>query len=155
GDARQRRHPRRGTWARARAKHRSDHDRVMAADPTPPNRPQLAVSASVFRNGKILLVRRARQPAKGLYTLPGGRVEFGESLIEALQREIREETSLTIDVAALAGWREVLPNPASGITGHFVIMSFATRWVAGEPILNYELDDALWLAPENFGDLAT
>jgi 8-oxo-dGTP diphosphatase len=126
----------------------------MATDPAiPPVRPQLAVSASIFRNGKILLARRARQPGKGFYTLPGGRVEFGESLVEALQREVREETGLVIDVAGLAGWREVLPNPAAGIAGHFVIMSFAARWAAGEPVLNDELDDARWFDPDDFGDL--
>jgi 8-oxo-dGTP diphosphatase len=128
----------------------------MAADTAAlPVRPQLAVSASIFRDDKILLVRRARQPASGLYTLPGGRVEFGETLTEALHREIREETSLSIDIIGLAGWREVLPNPGLGIVGHFVIMSFAARWVDGEPVLNDELDDAQWIIPDNIGDLNT
>src|SRR5882724_1341689 len=125
----------------------------MANIASSPLWPQLAVSASIFRAREILLVRRARQPAKGLYTLPGGRVEFGESLAEALKREVLEETGLTIDVAGLAGWREVLPNASGG--GHFVILSFATRWVAGETALNDELDDARWLTPENLGGLAT
>ena len=46
-----------------------------------PTHPQLAVSAAIFRDGRILLVRRARSPAKGFYSLPGGRVEFGETLL--------------------------------------------------------------------------
>ena len=116
-----------------------------------PTHPQLAVSAAIFRQDKVLLVRRARSPAKGFYSLPGGRVEFGESLHQALAREIDEETALTIDIVGLAGWREVLP--ASGGNGHYLIMSFAARWTAREPMLNDELDDYRWLAPDALGDL--
>src|SRR3954471_9251014 len=119
--------------------------------PEPPRHPQLAVSAAIFREGRILLVRRARSPAKGVYTFPGGRVEFGESLHAAVQREVREETALAIEIVDLAGWREVLPAASGG--GHFVIMSFAARWVAAEPVLNDELDDFKWLVPDALGDL--
>ena len=116
-----------------------------------PTHPQLAVSAAIFRDGKVLLVRRARSPAKGFYSLPGGRVEFGESLHAALTREVDEETGLTIEIIGLAGWREVLP--AAGGSGHYLIMSFAARWVAREPVLNDELDDFRWLRPEELGAL--
>ena len=122
----------------------------MAA-PVPPSHPQLAVSAVIFRDDKILLVRRARSPGKGFYSLPGGRVEFGESLHTALHREVDEETALQIEIAGLAGWREALPG-APG-SGHYLIMSFAARWIAGEPVLNDELDDFRWLAPDTLGDL--
>ena len=119
-----------------------------------PIRPQIAVSAAIFRDGKVLLTRRARSPAKGFYSLPGGRVEFGESLHQALAREIDEETGLDIDIIGLAGWREVLPAAAGA--GHYLIMSFAARWVAREPVLNDELDDYRWIAPQalaGLGDL--
>jgi 8-oxo-dGTP diphosphatase len=116
----------------------------------PSSRPQLAVSAAIFRDDRILLVRRARSPAKGLYTLPGGRVEFGESLASALLREVDEETGLKIEIAGLAGWREVLPGLGNG--GHFVIMSFAVRWVANEVVLNDELDDFKWVTTDSLGD---
>jgi ADP-ribose pyrophosphatase YjhB (NUDIX family) len=117
----------------------------------PPTHPQLAVSAAIFRDDQVLLVRRARSPAKGFYSLPGGRVEFGESLHAALHREVDEETGLGIEIAGLAGWREVLPGAAGG--GHYLIMSFAARWIAKEPVLNEELDDFKWLAPDALGDL--
>ncbi|MBW5433335.1 NUDIX hydrolase [Bradyrhizobium canariense] len=116
-----------------------------------PTRPQIAVSAAIFRDGKVLLTRRARSPAKGFYSLPGGRVEFGESLHQALAREIDEETGLDIDIIGLAGWREVLPAAAGA--GHYLIMSFAARWVAREPVLNDELDDYRWIAPEALAGL--
>jgi 8-oxo-dGTP diphosphatase len=119
--------------------------------PLQPTHPQLAVSAAIFRDDKILLVRRARSPADGFYSLPGGRVEFGETLHAALNREVIEETALKIEIAALAGWREVLPATSRG--GHYLIMSFAARWIAGEVVLNEELDDFRWLAPDAIGDL--
>jgi 8-oxo-dGTP diphosphatase len=121
------------------------------ASPVQPTHPQLAVSAAIFRDGKILLVRRARSPGKGFYSLPGGRVEFGESLHQALHREVDEETALKIEIVDLAGWREVLPGTSGG--GHYLIMSFATRWIAREPVLNDEHDDFRWQAPEAIGDL--
>lgn len=116
-----------------------------------PTHPQLAVSAAIFRDGKVLLTRRARSPAKGFYSLPGGRVEFGESLHQALSREVDEETGLSIDIIGLAGWREVLPAAAGA--GHYLIMSFAARWVAREPVLNDELDDYRWIAPGGLASL--
>ncbi len=121
-------------------------------DSVPPSHPQLAVSAAIFRDGRILLVRRARAPAKGFYSLPGGRVEFGEALHTALTREIDEETALRVEIVGLAGWREILPGTGGG-GGHYLIMSFAARWTAGEPRLNDELDDFKWLAPDALGDL--
>jgi ADP-ribose pyrophosphatase YjhB (NUDIX family) len=125
---------------------------AIPPSPPPPARPQLAVSAAIFRDDKILLVRRARSPAKGFYTLPGGRVEFGESLHTALRREVDEETCLNIEIIGLAGWREALPA-ASGGGGHYLIMSFAARWIANEVVLNDELDDFQWLAPDGLGGL--
>ncbi|MBV8925028.1 MAG: NUDIX domain-containing protein [Bradyrhizobium sp.] len=122
---------------------------VRPADPA--SRPQLAVSAAIFRDRKVLLVRRARSPGKGFYSLPGGRVEYGESLHTALAREVDEETGLNIDIVGLAGWREVLPAGSAG--GHYVILSFAARWAGREPVLNEEHDDFKWLQPGHFGDL--
>jgi ADP-ribose pyrophosphatase YjhB (NUDIX family) len=125
---------------------------MSTASPVQPSHPQLAVSAAIFRDGKILLVRRARSPARGFYSLPGGRVEFGEPLHTALHREVDEETALKIDIIGLAGWREVVPGTSGG-GGHYLIMSFAARWIAGEPVLNDELDDFRWLEPDRLGDL--
>jgi 8-oxo-dGTP diphosphatase len=122
----------------------------VASSIQPPH-PQLAVSAAIFRSGKILMVRRARSPANGFYSLPGGRVEFGETLHAALHREVAEETALQIEVVGLAGWREMVPEISGG--GHYVIMSFAARWSAGEPVLNDELDDFKWLSPDALGAL--
>ena len=121
-----------------------------------PQRPYLAVSAAIVRDGKVLLVRRARNPAINLYTLPGGAVETGETLAEAAAREVREETALEIDVIGLAGHREVIVRDKEGrIERHFVIMCHAARWRSGEVKLNDELDDARWLVPAELTGLRT
>ena len=121
-----------------------------------PQRPFLAVSAAIMRDGKVLAVRRARKPAMSLYTMPGGVVEIGETLTEAVTREVREETQLTIEPIALAGHREAIMRDAQGLVErHFVIMCFAALWLAGEVVLNEELDDARWLMPDELAGLRT
>jgi 8-oxo-dGTP diphosphatase len=128
----------------------SDDDRSF------PERPILAVSAAIFRAGRVLVVRRARKPALGVYTLPGGVVEAGETLVEALRREVREETSLEIEPIALAGSREVIGRDTDHrVERHFVILPFACRWLAGDPVLNEELDFAVWLKPSELAGLST
>lgn len=114
-------------------------------------RPQVAVSAGIFRDGKILLTRRANDPKGPRWTFPGGRIESGETIAEALKREILEETGLTIDIAGSAGVREML-HAQSG-HGHFIILPFAARWVAGEVALNDELAEARWFNPDETGGL--
>jgi 8-oxo-dGTP diphosphatase len=121
-----------------------------------PTRPFLAVSAAIVRDGKVLVVRRARPPAHGLYTLPGGVVEAGETLEAAVAREVIEETSMTIAPVALAGFRETIARDGEGrVERHFVILCFASRWLGGEPVLNEELSEARWLDPAELVALQT
>jgi 8-oxo-dGTP diphosphatase len=119
------------------------------ASRTYPTRPYLAVSAAIFRDGKVLLVRRARAPAHGLYTLPGGGVELGETLEQAVIREVREETALDVAPVELVGFRQAIAHDAEGrIERHFVILPFAARFIAGKITLNEELAEAHWVSPE-------
>ncbi len=123
---------------------------------TYPMRPFLAVSAAIFRDGRVLIVRRARPPAQGIYTLPGGVVEVGETLEQAVIREILEETALAIEPVALAGYREAIVRDADArVERHFVILPFAAHWRSGEVALNEELAEAHWLAPSELAGLRT
>jgi 8-oxo-dGTP diphosphatase len=123
---------------------------------TYPTRPHLAVSAAIFRNGLVLIVRRAQPPAHGIYTLPGGGVELGETLGEAVVREVREETGLEVEPVGLAGYRQVIARDGGGrVERHFVILPFAARWLKGEVSLNEELADALWLKPPELSGFKT
>jgi 8-oxo-dGTP diphosphatase len=121
-----------------------------------PGRPYLAVSAAIFRAGRVLIVRRGTPPMQGIYTLPGGGVELGETLEQAVIREVREETGLAIEPVALAGYREVITHDAAGkVERHFVILPFAARYLAGEISLNAELAEATWLLPAELSGLKT
>jgi len=121
-----------------------------------PDRPFLAVSAAIIRDGRVLVTQRARGPGIGIWSMPGGVVEAGETLTEALIREIKEETDLTIEPVTLAGHREVVVRDRDGrALRHFVILCFASRLIAGEPKLNEELSDARWLKLEELSALKT
>jgi 8-oxo-dGTP diphosphatase len=123
---------------------------------TYPTRPYLAVSAAIFHTGRVLIVRRATPPMQGVHTLPGGGVEVGETLEQAVVREVREETGLVIEPVGLAGYRQVIARDAEGrIERHFVILPFAARYLAGEISLNAELAAAAWLWPADISALNT
>src|ERR1700729_500412 len=121
-----------------------------------PSRRILPGTTAIARDGRVWIVRRARPPAGGLYTLPGGGVEVGESLVEAVVREVLEETALTVVPVALAGYREAIVRDGVGrIERHFVILPFAARWIAGEAVLNDELSEAAWRLPSELAGLKT
>ena len=121
-----------------------------------PDRPFVAVSAAIIRDGRVLLMRRAKPPAHGLFTLPGGVVETGETLVAAVAREILEETGLTIAPLGLAGEREVIVRDSDGrVARHFVILAYAARWIAGEPTPNEEVAELRWASPGELAALPT
>jgi len=121
-----------------------------------PARPVLAVSAAIIRDDRILIAQRARRPAEGVHTLPGGVVEAGETLAEAVAREVWEETGLTVEPVQLAGHREVIMRDAEGrVERHFVILPFACRWIAGEAGPSDEVAEARWVAPDEIAGLKT
>lgn len=114
------------------------------------------MSAAIFRGDRILVVRRAQPPGNTVFTLPGGTVEAGETLREAVIREVKEETGLTIEPVALAGHREMIRRDAEGrVERHFVILAFAARWQGGEPRLNHELAEARWVQASEVAGMRT
>ncbi len=108
------------------------------------------MGAVVFRDdGAVLLVRRARPPAAGTWTLPGGRVEDGESLEDAIVREVREETSLVVVPVAIV---ETLTLEREGFS--YRITDFLCRLVSGELRAADDVSAARWVLPANFTDFA-
>lgn len=83
-------------------------------------RPEVAVGAVVVRDDELLMVRRGRDPGAGRWSLPGGRVEAGETLATAVEREVREETGLAVRCGAFVGFVERI-----GPGHHYVILDFA------------------------------
>jgi 8-oxo-dGTP diphosphatase len=121
-----------------------------------PDRPYLAVSAAIVLHGKVLIVRRGRAPAKDIFTLPGGAVEIGENIYDAVVREVREETALDIVPIELAGYSEVILRDDDGrVERHFVVLCFAARLLSGTPMPNEEIAEMLWVAPDELRGLRT
>ncbi len=117
-------------------------------------RPVLAASAAVFRDGRLLIARRTRPPQ--LWSLPGGAVEAGETLIETAARELREETGVEAEFLGYAGHREViLRDPAGAVTAHYVVLAFAARWRAGEARPGPEALEVRWVEPDALGAYET
>jgi len=112
-----------------------------------PARPILAVSAAVFREAHVLIVRRARAPLIWHFSLPGGGVEVGETLVEALARELMEEVGVTAEILAFNRHVEAIIPEGDRIRAHFVIASFVARWTSGEPRLSDEVDAVDWIDP--------
>jgi ADP-ribose pyrophosphatase YjhB (NUDIX family) len=125
------------------------HDRLF------PARPILAVSVAVFREGRVLLARRAREPMIGRFTLPGGVVEIGETLAEAAARELREEVGVEADIVAFNRHVEPIERQGDRIRTHFVIASFVARWTGGEARPSSEMDAVAWIDPRAGLSMAT
>lgn len=108
---------------------------------TAPRRPQLCVGGVVVSDGDLLLIRRKTDPGAGLWSLPGGRVEFGETMAQAVERELYEETGLRVVCGDLVGWVE-----RTDADYHFAIFDFAARLVSdrSELLAGTDASDAQW-----------
>src|SRR2546426_4747101 len=94
----------------------------------------------------MLLVRRDREPALGLWSLPGGKIEWGETMREAIVREVREETGIDIDVEGVAGFVErIIPDDDGDVRYHFLIVDFWARPRSREVKAGDDVSDARWV----------
>ena len=119
-----------------------------------PDRPILAASVAVFRDGKVLLGARANPPAAHVFSLPGGVVEIGEHLEDGALRELFEETGVRARIIGFAGHTQVIEKDADDkVRRHFVVASFAAHWISGEGTPSAEAPQLLWADPQNLGDL--
>lgn len=112
-------------------------------------RPEVCVGAVARQAGHLLLIQRATDPERGRWSLPGGRVERGETMAEAVVREVREETGVDVVCGALVGWVERI-----GEQHHFVIADFeATPVGAAEPVAGDDASAARWVPLWEVGEL--
>jgi ADP-ribose pyrophosphatase YjhB (NUDIX family) len=126
----------------------------MSDDRFYPSRPILAASVAVIRDGRILLAARGKPPSEGLYSLPGGMVETGETLGEAALRELREEVGVEAKLIGLIAPVEFIERDEQGhIKHHVVIAAHAARWVSGEPQTGPEAKDIRWVTERDIVDL--
>ena len=91
------------------------------------------MGAVVIVNGRVLLVRRGKEPLRGRWVIPGGTVELGETLQEALVREVAEETGLVVKPREVVLVFDRIQKDASGVGYHYVIIDYLCDYVSGEP----------------------
>jgi ADP-ribose pyrophosphatase YjhB (NUDIX family) len=98
-----------------------------------PGRIVLGVAAVIWNaEGDVLLIRRAKEPRKGQWSLPGGKLEFGETLIEGVRREVREETGLEVEILGLVDVAETIRDASVGAADdHFVLIDYGARVISG------------------------
>jgi 8-oxo-dGTP diphosphatase len=119
-----------------------------------PVRPILAASVAVFRDGRVLLASRGKPPGEGLFSLPGGQVETGETLGQAALRELREEVGIEAALIGPVDMIEVIERDDAGrIKHHVVVAAHAARWVSGEAQVGPEAKEVRWITERQIGDL--
>ena len=107
------------------------------------------VGAIVIRDGKVLLVKRGVAPSKGLWAIPGGMIELGETIQQAAEREILEETGIQIQAREPVYTFDMIDRDEEGrIRYHYVVVDVFAFYVSGEPQARDDVVDARWVAPE-------
>ncbi len=110
--------------------------------------PVCAVAAIIFDQDRVLVIERGTPPGEGLWSLPGGKLEAGESLSQAVAREVSEETGLVVEVGPLAC---VVERMGDGY--HFVILDYLARWIGGTLAAASDVRDARWVTAEELAAL--
>ncbi|NPV04100.1 MAG: NUDIX hydrolase [Syntrophaceae bacterium] len=110
--------------------------------------PRVGVGAVVIHEGRILLVQRASPPGKGFWAIPGGLVELGETVREAAERELLEETGISVRARdAFYVFDFIDRDTEGGIRYHYVIVDFLADYLGGEPRAADDVSDARWVSP--------
>ncbi len=115
-----------------------------------PQRPIVGVGAIVIKEGKVLLVKRAAAPSRGLWAIPGGTLELGETLQRGAEREILEETGIRIRAGSPVYTFDFLEyDKKNKLQYHFVVVDMEAEYVAGEVQAADDALDARWVSPED------
>jgi 8-oxo-dGTP diphosphatase len=118
-------------------------------------RPVPAVGTACFRGDDVLLIRRGTKPLAGDWSIPGGRLEFGERTADGALRELQEETGITARLVGLVDVVDaIFTSRQSGETHrHFVLFDYAAIWESGEPVAGDDADHAEWISPNRLDSL--
>jgi ADP-ribose pyrophosphatase len=119
-----------------------------------PEHPRAAVGAVVFKDDKVLLVRRGRPPAIGQWAIPGGNVKLGETLQQAAEREILEETGIVIRAKdPIYSFDAIVRDEHGAIQFHYVIIDLAADYIDGNPRPGDDADEVRWLDAQALDNL--
>ena len=114
-----------------------------------PKQPIVGVGGVVVQGSRVLLVRRGRPPLKGEWSIPGGMVELGETLVEGVRREIREETGLVVRPLEVIGVFDRIQKNGSRVQYHYVIVDYVCRRTGGRLKSGSDVLDARWVKRED------
>ena len=119
-----------------------------------PDYPRVGVGAVVLHRGNVLLVRRGGQPSSGKWSLPGGLVELGETTVEAVRREIKEECGIDIRVLGLAGVIDRVTRDAAGrVRYHYVLVDYLAETDTEAVVAGTDAAECCWVEVERVGEL--
>jgi 8-oxo-dGTP diphosphatase len=104
--------------------------------------PVPAVGVVCLRGDQVLMIRRGTPPRQGEWSLPGGRIEAGERMVDAALRELLEETGVTAEIVGLL---DVVDGVYPEIDRHYVLIDYLARWVAGDPVAGDDADEARFM----------
>ena len=134
--------------------HESKERNAEMPDRAYPDTPQVAVGAFVVKDNMVLLVKRNRPPSKGLWAIPGGGVELGETLQEATEREVKEETGITIKARSPVYAFDFIETDDNDSTRfHYVIVDLMADYISGQPKAGDDASEARWITAQDMADL--
>jgi len=111
-----------------------------------PENPIVGIGAVIVKGNKVLLIKRAGDPGRGLWSIPGGLVELGEKIKDAVRREVKEETGLDVRVGEIANVTEIITRDEEGkVKYHFVIVDFFAEVLRGELKPSSDALEAKWV----------
>ena len=114
--------------------------------------PRVGVGAVVVHEGRVLLIRRGKEPLRGRWVVPGGTVEPGETLHDALVREVREETGVTVRPREVVLVFDRILREGPEVRYHYVIVDYLCDYVGGTPRAGSDAEDVAFVAPDRLGD---
>lgn len=121
-----------------------------------PQMPMASIQALVLKEGHILLQRRSREPSKGKWSIPGGRLELGETIYEAAKREVLEECSIEIEIERLLDVADSIIKDEDGrVSYHFVVIYLLAGYKGGDVKAQSDAEDARWVTLKEIDELDT
>ncbi|MGD9143412.1 MAG: NUDIX hydrolase, partial [Dehalococcoidia bacterium] len=119
-----------------------------------PEQPMIGVAVLIFREGEILMAKRGKEPSKGKWSVPGGKLELGETIVEAAEREVLEECAINIKVGDVIDAYDILIRDDAGLVKyHFVDIYLTANYLRGEAKAQSDVDECRWVKPEDMSEL--